>query len=481
MVVVSVMLAACGGGGGGDDKAQPQNPQTPAEITTIAPATVTAGGPAFALVVRGFNFSDSSVVRVDGEVRRDATVVSATRITIPMSAADIAIPGEIIIGVDSSTAVLVVTGAPWKTATNAPAKAQKMGVDGLLYTAYEQAGDVFLTRFDENGEKISIDGQTDVALTAANSTQAESAKGLALTNRNAHVLVLRSPTAGVENAVIVSVDLFTGAKTERVVMSGGQLTGFADDGAGAIFIAFTVPQGMSVIRGIDIASAQTIFEQVFGVDRKMLAVAANATTVYIGGLITNGTGGQARILVRAANRSTGTVQWEIQLTATARSANSDVLHAGSFILDPGSDALYFSGTLNNATTTAQGVITRIKASTGSPDWSEAKAGLELSFELLAADVNGDIYGYHRPTDSIARLNLATMATDPTAWERTLALQPTAIYANGGIVYVPRPSGAIVRIARDGQQQATATLTAPAPPPAPEEPPEEEIEEPDPAD
>ena len=60
-------------------------------VTSLSPATVTAGGPAFTLTVNGENFVNGSTVSWDGQAR-PTTFVSANQLTAAITAADIASP-----------------------------------------------------------------------------------------------------------------------------------------------------------------------------------------------------------------------------------------------------------------------------------------------------------------------------------------------------------------------------------------------------
>lgn len=72
-------------------------------ITSLSPSAVPPGGPAFTLAVTGIGFAPTSVVQVAG-VSRATAFVSSTRLTIAMTAADIASPATI--------PITVVTGTP---------------------------------------------------------------------------------------------------------------------------------------------------------------------------------------------------------------------------------------------------------------------------------------------------------------------------------------------------------------------------------
>ncbi|MCS6881536.1 MAG: IPT/TIG domain-containing protein [Chloroflexaceae bacterium] len=72
-------------------------------ITSLSPATVTAGGPAFTLTVTGSNFVNGAVVRWNG-ADRPTTFVSATQLTAQIPASDIAAAG--------TASITVVNPAP---------------------------------------------------------------------------------------------------------------------------------------------------------------------------------------------------------------------------------------------------------------------------------------------------------------------------------------------------------------------------------
>jgi hypothetical protein len=65
---------------------------TPLQLTSISPANAVAGGGPFTLTISGAGFTSSTVAYINGGYRF-ATYVSATQVTVAMTAADIAIPG----------------------------------------------------------------------------------------------------------------------------------------------------------------------------------------------------------------------------------------------------------------------------------------------------------------------------------------------------------------------------------------------------
>jgi hypothetical protein len=83
-----VLLTGCGGGGGGSST--PPNPVP--SVTSLAPSSATAGGPAFALSVSGSNFISSSTVQWNGSARV-TTFSSSTSLRAAITAADIATEG----------------------------------------------------------------------------------------------------------------------------------------------------------------------------------------------------------------------------------------------------------------------------------------------------------------------------------------------------------------------------------------------------
>ncbi|MDX2034450.1 MAG: pre-peptidase C-terminal domain-containing protein [Blastocatellia bacterium] len=87
-----------------------QAPNPIPRITTISPNSVEAGGPGFTLTVNGTGFATNSVVRFNGNAVA-TTFVSATQLTVSVSAADIANAG--------TASVTVFTPTPGGGASNA--------------------------------------------------------------------------------------------------------------------------------------------------------------------------------------------------------------------------------------------------------------------------------------------------------------------------------------------------------------------------
>jgi hypothetical protein len=96
-------LSACGGGSSYSNNPTPP-PPTPApatpSVSSTSPSSATAGSAGFTLTVNGSNFTSGAQVKWSnpgnpGFVGGPATFVSASQLTLQISAADIAIPGSV--------------------------------------------------------------------------------------------------------------------------------------------------------------------------------------------------------------------------------------------------------------------------------------------------------------------------------------------------------------------------------------------------
>lgn len=459
---VMATVVGCGGGskGGKTDNGPESTPaptpvvtpvpiQAPAEITGLSLPEVTAGSSAFTLTVSGKNFTEASVVKVDG-VTRNATGGSATTIDIPMTAADLATPGTRVITVDSAVVTLTVSKPTWFTEVNASNVYIVNAADGYLYAAYTKEGDVYVCRFDKDGNKVSIGEKTDVHATV--DPFKESTKGMVVFGGYAYLVVSREfpDGTGFGNGILVKVNLASGGVREANIMQGGFLTGFAADTTGTIYIALNYTDNheeyKSAVVGYNASDAAKVFEEGWTNSPRITAVAVSGDAIYMGGVVTNAAGGQARMYARKEDKMTKAILWESQVYAITASATDDTMYPGSFVLDAANDALYFSGAIGYRTGAAKGAIFKIKASSVDGDFSWAKGsenGLEYAFGPIAVDETGSLYGYNWGLDSIFRMSPA----DPfnQLWRAKVSFQPNCIMASGGVVYVPYPSGKIVRI------------------------------------
>ncbi len=93
-------MSACNGGRSSLSQNPPPTISSAPAISSISPANTTAGGAGFALTVNGINFISGANVRWTnpgdpGFVGGPATFVSASQVTLQVSAANIAIPGTV--------------------------------------------------------------------------------------------------------------------------------------------------------------------------------------------------------------------------------------------------------------------------------------------------------------------------------------------------------------------------------------------------
>jgi hypothetical protein len=135
-VAVTFVVAACSSGGDNDDS--PASNPVPT-VTSVAPATASAGGAAFTLTVNGTNFTAGSVVQWNGS-SRTTTFVSASQITAAITAGDIAATGSASVtvnnpapggGTSNSNAVTIGHAAPTISAL-VPATVTAAGTNFVL-------------------------------------------------------------------------------------------------------------------------------------------------------------------------------------------------------------------------------------------------------------------------------------------------------------------------------------------------------------
>jgi hypothetical protein len=98
-ISITVVTPAPGGGTSGALALAINNPSP--SLSSISPASISAGSGAFTLTVNGSSFVNGSVVRVNGS-SRTTTFVSNTQLTAAVSASDIASAGSISITVVNS-------------------------------------------------------------------------------------------------------------------------------------------------------------------------------------------------------------------------------------------------------------------------------------------------------------------------------------------------------------------------------------------
>ena len=155
-----------GGGGGGGNGAPPPG----ATLTSLSPATVTAGGPTFTLTINGSSFTSGGTVSVNGASLGSYHLVSASQVTILVAAAQIPRPGAVPVSVQIPNAEVsnTLTLSVNSFSTSAC----------LLFGPY----DFFFTGFDSDGP-VTVAGSfgvdTDGSITGEQDVKTSSRTGVA--------------------------------------------------------------------------------------------------------------------------------------------------------------------------------------------------------------------------------------------------------------------------------------------------------------
>jgi uncharacterized protein (TIGR03437 family) len=92
----------------------------PATISNIAPATATAGGPAFTLTVTGTNFTAAAVVTWNG-VNLATTFVNSTKLTALVAASLVAAPGSALVSISNPAGANAPAALTFTITADAPA------------------------------------------------------------------------------------------------------------------------------------------------------------------------------------------------------------------------------------------------------------------------------------------------------------------------------------------------------------------------
>lgn len=175
-------------------------------VSTLAPSSVTAGGPLFTLTVNGASFVPGAVVRWDG-ADRTTTYLSATQLTASISAADIALatsasvtvfnpgPGG---GTSAALTLAVVNGGP-TIATIAPSPVTAGGpgftltVNGTGFTA---------------GSTVQLNGaaRTTAYVSATQLTASLTAADIAVAGSASVTVTTPAPGGGTSAPATLAVD-----------------------------------------------------------------------------------------------------------------------------------------------------------------------------------------------------------------------------------------------------------------------------------
>lgn len=164
LMLLGVALCGCGGGGGaGGGSTPPPPPPSAPVLTSLQPASVTAGNPAFTLTVNGSNFAAGATVQWNGAAKT-TTVTSSAVVTANILAADVA---------QSGTAKITVTN-PGSAASNAldftitanPQQAlDQLPVNHIVYAASQNR--IFASvpsRAGEKGNSIAVIDPTTLSI-----------------------------------------------------------------------------------------------------------------------------------------------------------------------------------------------------------------------------------------------------------------------------------------------------------------------------
>ena len=144
-LLLAMAMVGCGGGGGGITPT-PQNDNPVPAISTISPASATAGAAKQTLTINGTSFLDSSTVTYNA-VAHAATFVNSTQLTISLSASDQTSAGSYPVvvtnptpggGASNSTNFMVNNPAPVisslsPTSATAGAAAQTVTINGTNF------------------------------------------------------------------------------------------------------------------------------------------------------------------------------------------------------------------------------------------------------------------------------------------------------------------------------------------------------------
>lgn len=208
VAMLALGLAGCGGGGGNGGGAS-NNSQPPANnpqpsITALAPTSATVGAAAQTLTINGTGFMSTSTVTYNGTAHT-ATFVSATQLTIPLTAADQATVGKYAVvvtnpapGGGASSAFNFVVKAPAPAITGGSAPSQMAGAAAetltLTGTGFQSGATV---TFNGSARAVTFGSATSVtvALTAAD-----------LATAGTYAVVLTNPDGQVSNSINFTVN-----------------------------------------------------------------------------------------------------------------------------------------------------------------------------------------------------------------------------------------------------------------------------------
>src|ERR1700682_3028166 len=99
IVLLAGLIASTLACGYSSKNAAPPQPGAMPAITQLVPASMTSGGPAFALTVNGSNFAAKATVNWNGTAQTATSFVTANQLTVMIPASAIATPGTVKVSV----------------------------------------------------------------------------------------------------------------------------------------------------------------------------------------------------------------------------------------------------------------------------------------------------------------------------------------------------------------------------------------------
>jgi YD repeat-containing protein len=180
---VTVFNPAPGGGLSSAQTFTINAPNPTPTLNSISPASATAGGAAFTLVVTGTNFLSSSVVRWNG-VDRTTTFISATQLQAAIAASDIAAQGTASVtvfnpapgGGTSNTRTFSISGTPVSGAVT-----YVYDRLGRLGAVVDHDGNAAIYTYDAVGNLLSIGRQGPTAVSIIDFSPGPGTEGTSVT------------------------------------------------------------------------------------------------------------------------------------------------------------------------------------------------------------------------------------------------------------------------------------------------------------
>jgi inosine-uridine nucleoside N-ribohydrolase len=199
---LSITVATPGGGTSSSVAFTVNNPAP--SLSTMSPATATAGGSGFTLTVSGSNFVPGSFVQVNG-ANRSTTFVSATQLTAVIPASDIAVAGVLSITAFNAAPGGGTSSALTLTVNNPVPSISSVSPNPALALASSYTLTVSGTGF-VRGSVIQIDGAAQTT-TFVSATQVQAKVSGGLLAIGVHTVTVFNPTpgGGTSNSVNLTV------------------------------------------------------------------------------------------------------------------------------------------------------------------------------------------------------------------------------------------------------------------------------------